>query len=487
MTGRRKSNPGAASSAQQPTMTGAASSARQPTESRAASSAHLLSLLSYAPTMPALSSDSESSSSYHSDSSSSISSSSDSSRSGHRNKRRRYSSSKSHRRRSKSHKSHSSSKHTSAVESEKLTERYESGKVWMASNKPAVSESQFLDMNPKPTYDDVFTEHDYDAVVRQWEADPVKSLLLGNHTLENLPDTGRALPKKPRRAERDSFGIVYRLFPRLYGCSYDEFVGRRYQLAYDCIDNPMVLLENNTTVHDPFPSKSFSENMRCLAAQNIWMGSLELLATCIQYVNRVRTNDKRPWKLVDCDQDSRFFKVWQSVSSSNPGRENMETLYIRVKQELSSKPGFYQRFFDQINESVKVKIPQTYKGQGHASKRKSDDDPYFIRTIDLSILIHALENVSCWSIPLLPDPKLSSTMIQRAMQGRSYPSDAEFSKAREASIIAHRALEKATELRAIAEARRAAPIPLDEGDVDLSNRSPLGISRNRVIPESSSD
>ncbi|KAI1476387.1 hypothetical protein F4774DRAFT_427998 [Daldinia eschscholtzii] len=357
-------------------------------------------------------------------------------------------------------------------------ESFNSGRKWMMSNKPAIHEDRFKEMVPKPYFDEEFTQDDYEAVVRRWDADPAKPLILGLHTQKNLIETGRAPPKKPRRGERDSFGIVYRMFPRYYGCTYEEFMGPKYQLEYDYSDNQMVTLENGVKDHDPFPSKPFSENLRCLAAQNIWLENLDLLATCIQYVNRVRTNDTRPWKLVDCDQESMFFKVWQTVINKNLGRQEMGVLYSQVKQQLGPKPGFYQTFFDQINQSVTAILPRVQKSEFHASKRRSNNDPYFILTVDLAILIHALDNVSCWGIPLLRDAKSSAKLIQQATPGHDYPSDKKFSKARESSIVAHRALNRAAELRAKARAGRGPLISLEDDDVDLSNRSPIKTSRN---------
>ncbi|KAK6952840.1 hypothetical protein Daesc_005134 [Daldinia eschscholtzii] len=364
------------------------------------------------------------------------------------------------------------------LEEERILEFIKSGREWMLVNKPTVDKKEFMSMLPTNNFDKDYALKDYYAVIRQWHADPTKPLLLGQHTEENVAVSGRTPPKKPRRAERDSFGIVYRMFPRYYGITFEEFMGPKYQLKYDYSDNSVVNMQNGKRDHDPFPSKSFSENLRCLAAQNIWLENLELLATCIQYVNRVRTNDMRPWKLVNCDKESRFFRVWQNVIISNPVRQDMEALYLQVKQRLGPKPGFYQTFFNQITESVNVKVPKALRGQSHASKRTSDEDPYFIQTIDLAILVHALDNVSVWGVSLLRGAKHSSTIIQHATPGHDYPSDKKFSKARESSIIAHRALSRAAELRAKAQARRGPLIFLEDDDVDLSNRSPIKTSRN---------
>ncbi|KAF3059406.1 hypothetical protein GL218_04930 [Daldinia childiae] len=228
-------------------------------------------------------------------------------------------------------------------------------------------------------------------------------------------------------------------------------MGMKYQLTLDCSENPLVTMDNGKRINDPFPSKAFSEALRCLITQNIWLGNLKLLATCIQYINRVRTHDARPWRLVDCDPESMFFKTWIRVVESNPGRATMEDLYSQVKQELGPKKGFYQTFFDQITKSVESKIPQGRGARVYKSKRHNDQDPYFIRVIDMTILIDALDNMSFWGFPLFRSTKLTSAIIQQIKPGQDYPSDENLSEARCYSVLSERTHQRAAELQAKAE------------------------------------
>ncbi|KAI2770202.1 hypothetical protein F4815DRAFT_489270 [Daldinia loculata] len=383
-------------------------------------------------------------------------------------------------------------------ESSRISQHMVAGREWMLSEKPVVTKEHFRSLAPMASCDNTFTKEDSEAVIRSFEADPAKRLILGQHTVEHIAVEGRVPPKKPRRAERDSFGTVFRLFLRYYDCTYDQFMGPKYQLRLDCSENPLVTIDDGTRINDPFPSKPFSEGLRCLISQNIWLGNLELLATCIQYINRVRTHDTRPWKLVDCDPESMFFKTWISVVARNPGQATMEDLYSQVKRELGPQKGFYQTFFDQITKSVESKIPQGRAARVYKSRRRDDQDPYFIRAIDMAILLDALDNMSFWGFPLFRSTKLTSAIIQRVKPGQDYPSEEKLSKARYYSVLSERTFHRAAELRAEAEK----PIKLSEGDtdsssddpahtscrsVDLSNRSPKHAAhRSEVSPDGGS-
>ncbi|KAF3059411.1 hypothetical protein GL218_04935 [Daldinia childiae] len=263
-------------------------------------------------------------------------------------------------------------------------------------------------------------------ICRQWDAEPTKALILGKHTVDHVTVPGRTPPKYPRRAERESFEIIYRLFPRFYDCTFEEFMSPKYQLELDCSENSRVTLEDGAQVHDPFPSKGFSENMRCLMTQNVWMGNLDLLATCIH----------------------KFFETWQDVIKSAHHEQSIQDIFSQVKDLLDQKPGFYGAFFEQIGESVRINCQDRV---AYNSKRTHDDDPYFIRVIDLTILIHALDNVGFWGMPFFRGASLSSGIIQQAKRGNDYPPDKKFSKAREYSVLSHRIVKRAAELEAAAQ------------------------------------
>ncbi|KAI1476389.1 hypothetical protein F4774DRAFT_428006 [Daldinia eschscholtzii] len=314
-------------------------------------------------------------------------------------------------------------------------------KQWIAKNKPAVSKAKFYE---RPEFDEALTLDDYEAVVREWNEDPEKALILGGHAAH--PSSKK--DNKMHEDERIMLAYLYRLFLRLYSCTFDEFMSPKYQLELDCRDRPVVS-HNGLQIHDTFPSKQFSYYMRVLITQNIWLGNLTLIATCLQYVNRLRTKDTRPWKLVNCDLESKFFETWQNVVARNSSEEDTRALYLQVKQQLGPQPGFYRILFDQIERSVESQTRTSL--ETYSSMRTHDDDPYFVGDIDLIILLDALDNVSYWGFPLLRGPRLTSAAILHSIPSSEYPASEEVSSAREHSILSQRVATRKGELRSKAQ------------------------------------
>lgn len=305
----------------------------------------------------------------------------------------------------------------------------EASSEWMKDNLPAVTKGRFRELIPKHEPDELLSEQELQDIEDEWDADVQKPFLLGQHEARHLGRPGDPLPKNPRRGERDAFRTLYSLFPRYYGCLFEDFIGPKRHLAYDSGDNLKIFPENHDPIPDPFPSKAFSENLKCLALQPIWMGNPDRLAMCLQYVNILRTDDVRPWKVTNCDSETKFFETWQTVVAMSIPGESIDELYSQVKETLGPQLGFYCALFDKIGESIIEKS---------ASKRHSDDDPYFIQTMDLTILINALEHVTSFGLPIYQNPKFIAAMASATKIGNDYPPMSKFASARDKAILSTR-------------------------------------------------
>ncbi|KAI1412998.1 hypothetical protein F5Y13DRAFT_189798 [Hypoxylon sp. FL1857] len=316
---------------------------------------------------------------------------------------------------------------------------------WMEVNRPPVTAERFRELAPIPTQDADYTQKDFNNVLREWNEDPMRNLILGRHTAANVTLPGAVPPKEPRRGERESFASLYRIFPRHYDCLYEEFMGPIYRLTYDNSENRHVYLEDGSTIPDPFPSKGFSETLKQIVLHDIWRGKLAVIAACLQYVNMLRTNDRRPWQLPDGLSESLFFKTWNNVIQDRRGSgERVDSLYGRVKTITGSDPGLYGDFFDQMTESFQIKAkPQS----DNASKRTKDDDPYFIRTTDLTILLHAIDNYGYGGTTHYHRAQRVAALKHWSKTGNDYPSVKQFGEARDLGVLSARLLARKEENR----------------------------------------
>ncbi|KAI1773870.1 hypothetical protein F4818DRAFT_443175 [Hypoxylon cercidicola] len=302
-------------------------------------------------------------------------------------------------------------------ESKRMSTAISLARGYAKEHFPAMTKERFETL--APSYPPRFTHEEYEAARTKWKADPLRYFLLGHS-----------------RGPREAFQTVYRTILRYYNCLYEDFIGPRFQLRYDNSDNSKFVLDEDADVkqliRDPFPSKAFSKSLNCLLSQPIWRGHLDRLATCLQFVNILRTNDKRPWHVADCDPESRFFRTWQRVVRDNLDTGNpIELLFAEVKERIGDQ-GHYCALFDQIVKSVESKR-RSYID--HDSKRTADDDPYFIKVVDLNMLTHALDNMSHLGMPF----SLSSAFLEAALKlsrrDPSYPRQSQYVEARDNEII----------------------------------------------------
>ncbi|KAI1384509.1 uncharacterized protein F4822DRAFT_415396 [Hypoxylon trugodes] len=225
-----------------------------------------------------------------------------------------------------------------------IKEMMDSSAEWMNQNKPPVTYRSFMGLVAQALKDkkDMNLSAEWPQSLRkEWAEDPLRPLLIGQHTPNHVRVDGKEPSKNPRRSEREAFHSLYHVFPRMYGCLYEDFMGPKYQLAYDNIENRRINLDDGSRVPDPFPARNFSDNLKCLVNQNMWMGNLGILAICIQYVNILRTRDTRTWKVINYDDESRFFETWQTVVSQNiGGHKSIDDLFSLVKHQFSGQ-GFY--------------------------------------------------------------------------------------------------------------------------------------------------
>ncbi|KAI6086883.1 hypothetical protein F4821DRAFT_278350 [Hypoxylon rubiginosum] len=304
-------------------------------------------------------------------------------------------------------------------EEKRIAKAMSSARDYVKEQFPAVTKERFDELVPR--YPDGFTPKEVKEAEKKWKEDPIRPYLMGTH----------------RRGPRDAFITVYRMLLRYYDCLYEDFMGPRFQLRYDNRDNDRVVLGDDSddaqeVLHDPFPTRTFSYALHCLLSHHLWLGNLQRLATCLQFVNIVRTEDTRPWSIVDCDPESRFFRTWQRVVADNSGsKKSARKLFREVKDKIGS-PGQWSLLFDQIVKSVQVKR-QSQKNQ--SSQRKSDEDPYFIDLVDLQTLIHALDSVSNFGIPLFHGALFTEAAVKCSKPDQSYPSQKEFEAARDREIV----------------------------------------------------
>lgn len=304
-------------------------------------------------------------------------------------------------------------------ENNRIAVAMSSARDYMKKHFPAMTKERFEKLAPK--YPHGFTQEGYEVAEAKWMVDPLRPLLLGQH-----------------QRFRESFLAVYRTLLRYYNCLYEDFIGPRFQLQYDNGDNPKVILHGDRDedakqiIYDPFPSKAFFDNLNCLLLQPVWFGNLERLATCLQFVNILRTNDTCPWNLVDCDDESLFFKTWQRVVKENLDAEKpTEDLFAQVKARFGNQ-GLYCALFDQIIDSVRAKRRPS---EDHTSKRRSNGDPYFIKAVDLTILMHALDNIGYFGIPLLHTACFTEAAVKLSRPDQDYPRASQFTEARDQEII----------------------------------------------------
>ncbi|KAI1138008.1 hypothetical protein F5Y05DRAFT_418916 [Hypoxylon sp. FL0543] len=306
---------------------------------------------------------------------------------------------------------------------------------WMKVNLTPITEDMFRSIAKWPGLDADFTREVYFSLKRQWMEHPARDSALGRSTPQTATAPSARPPKDPLRGERESFMTLYRFFPRFHEVLYEEFMGPRYKLAYDNGSNqPVYFSQDLPVVIDPLPSKRFSESLRALALHGIWRGKLDFLATCMQYINILRTNDRRPWSVINCDTESIFFETWNQVVLENRGsQERIDELFSKVKDRMGGRTGFYCHFFSQMNDSFKAKFqPQL---DNMMCKRQSDDDPYFISAMDLTILTHAVDNSSVWDYPLYGGVKFTSKVWHSLKSGNDYPSVKDFEAARDLAIL----------------------------------------------------
>ncbi|KAI0155444.1 hypothetical protein GGR52DRAFT_587180 [Hypoxylon sp. FL1284] len=291
-------------------------------------------------------------------------------------------------------------------------------RTYMKERFPGVAKDRFRDLAPTDPKDGSFTPQEYEAAQASWMADPLRPFHMGQH-----------------QRVREAFLTVYRMLPRYYGCLYEDFMGPRFQLAYDDTDNDNIEFRDGLgerhVLPDPFQSKGFSEGLVCLLTHPIWDENLELLATCLQFVNIVRTADTRRWYIAGCDPESLFFKTWQRVILDTTEAKSVLDLFAEVKQRIGFREP-YCKLFDQIVESIRVKRRPSVS---YVSRRQRDDDPYFIKVIDISMLTQALDNLKGIGIPKFLPAALAEATVKYSRPDKDYPSTAQFGAARDRAMV----------------------------------------------------
>ncbi|KAK3986993.1 hypothetical protein QBC44DRAFT_401443 [Cladorrhinum sp. PSN332] len=232
-----------------------------------------------------------------------------------------------------------------------------------------------------PNVNNALTEEEYDGIMGMMEDDSwvvADSLALEQdmNTLDGVIKEN--LPKNTVVQQ------LWRLVPRFMRCTPLELFDSR--LIRVKMTGQTFNVGIGREIHSPIWPRNFCERLRTLVVHPFFASSPSLLAVVVQYVIKLRTNDRRHWPLRHETSDKFLDEMAQAFSQAHPTKASFQ-IHREVRERFPHGMATQSPISGLLSELEKNTTP----AKTPAESSTAPFEPYVVATSDLTAIQRALD------------------------------------------------------------------------------------------------
>ncbi|KAF0325921.1 hypothetical protein K4K61_010075 [Colletotrichum sp. SAR11_59] len=231
---------------------------------------------------------------------------------------------------------------------------------------------------PESSFHPKWTQQDEQDLQKAWEEYPDRAVWMGNKSLQPLAK-------------------LWKVFLRLFRKSPAEVISAKYALRYHPFQKKARISNDNKDgkvfENSPLWSESFMDKLTYLAYHPLWQGKVECLIVAMQYAVIVRTNDCRPWKLLNPTGDEFFNTMIRFLKKPDYQGMEMPKLHMIARDDMQERGipcGWFSMFMEKLEGTCPNPPP----------KQTEDNGPYKVSIDDLKAMLKALTDMNHQGLPL---------------------------------------------------------------------------------------
>ncbi|KAK5629197.1 hypothetical protein RRF57_004912 [Xylaria bambusicola] len=191
----------------------------------------------------------------------------------------------------------------------------EHGHKVIGETQPPQTWNEILEMLPKTTIDDVWTEKDEERLQAAYIINPYRQFL----------KTAAAFPLSGNH----NYWTMWKMIPRLRNCFPSDIIGVKNHLKYAV----EVDIGNGVMKPDPRWSGGFCDRLTQLALGSPCDANMGLLALLIRYAVADRLDDRRKVPLQGHQTDTRFFEYFGLRIQRENDTKSLRDMHAELRQD----------------------------------------------------------------------------------------------------------------------------------------------------------